>query len=165
MPWRPLRCSSTGQGDKAIYGSEIEARGSWDDGKSLSMNASDVLRHLATLGDPQLLPLGAYRRVIPGQVCTCRWSQMYRSKNRLCHIKAARKTCRVSGMVLNRMNCVLVRPRLQRTELMVDTTYDKALNQKLCKLPACMGRCRDRQHPSVRASPQALDKLYARSQS
>ena len=65
---------------------------------------------------------------------------------------------------LDKMSCVLVRSRLQRTELMVDTTYAKALNQKLYKSPACMGRCHGRQHPSVRISPQALDKPYARSQ-
>ena len=97
-PWQRAACAMAPSPmqhqqirEETIYGSEIVREGGSDNGKSLSMNASDDPRPLATLGDPQLLPLGAYRRVIPGQVCTCRWSQMYRSKNKLCHIEAAMK--------------------------------------------------------------------------
>ena len=33
-------------------------------------------------------------------------------------------------MILGKVHCVLVRSRLQRTELMVDTTYAKALKEE-----------------------------------
>ena len=45
------------------------------------------------------------------------------------------------------------------------TSTNRAPAGALCRSPACVGRVSQKQRPSVWSSPQALDTLYARSQS